>query len=194
MVCVAMGLARETPVLPIFLDHLRQSGPIFGIMVFVSAQAVIFWRRLAAARAAARRAARRAHALPALVVRHRGRPRRPRSTDSLTGLKNRRAFEEDAGRCSPRRSHSGTTVALCLIDIDRFKQVNDRHGHLAGDAILEALARAIEATTPGRGYRLGGDEYGLLLEGAGRPSAEHAVADLQRRSPSCTTDLRCPSR
>ena len=65
------------------------------------------------------------------------------STDSLTGLKNRRAFEEEAAEALVAASH-GTAqrrFALCLIDIDRFKQVNDRHGHLAGDAILEALGR-----------------------------------------------------
>ena len=53
---------------------------------------------------------------------------------------------------------------LCLIDIDHFKQVNDRHGHLAGDAVLNSLATAIEEAAPGRGYRLGGDEFALLLE------------------------------
>jgi diguanylate cyclase (GGDEF)-like protein/putative nucleotidyltransferase with HDIG domain len=175
MVCVAMGLARLTPVLPIFMDHLRQSGPIFGIMVFVSAQAVIFWQvspplvLLLGAPLVALTLYQRS------AVRHRV-AEEAASTDSLTGLKNRRAFEEDA--C--QMLEGGTTLALCLIDIDRFKQVNDRHGHLTGDAILEALARAIDATTPGRGYRLGGDEYGLLVEGKGA-DAERAVTELQRR-------------
>src|SRR5262249_6083847 len=89
MVCVAMGLARETPVLPIFLDPLRQSGPIFGIMVFVSAQAVIFWRvspplvLLLGAPIVALTLYQRT------VVRHRV-AEEAASRDSLTGLKNRR--------------------------------------------------------------------------------------------------------
>ena len=68
-----------------------------------------------------------------------------------------------------------------MIDIDRFKQVNDRHGHLAGDAILETLGRAIEATAPDCGYRLGGDEFVLFLEREGEPE-EHVelVSRLQR--------------
>jgi diguanylate cyclase (GGDEF)-like protein/putative nucleotidyltransferase with HDIG domain len=179
MVCVAMGLAGETRVFPIFMEHLRQSGPIFGIMVFVAAQAVIFWQvspplvLLLGAPLVALTLYQRS------AVRHRV-AEEAASTDSLTGLKNRRAFEEDAGRMLAASAHSGDTLALCLIDVDRFKLVNDRHGHLAGDAILESLAAAIEATVPGRGYRLGGDEYGLLIQGS-VTDAETAVAELQRR-------------
>src|SRR5262245_139370 len=129
MVCVAMGLARSTPVFPIFMDHLRQSGPIFGIMVFVSAQAVIFWQvspplvLLLGAPLVALTLYQRTVVRPRVAE-------EAASTDSLTGLRNRRAFEEDAARML---GANGTTVALCLIDVDRFKQVNDRHGHMAGD-------------------------------------------------------------
>ena len=57
-----------------------------------------------------------------------------------------------------------------MIDINRFKQVNDRHGHLTGDAILETLGRAIEATAPECGYRLGGDEFVIFSSTHGTPS------------------------
>jgi diguanylate cyclase (GGDEF)-like protein/putative nucleotidyltransferase with HDIG domain len=187
MVCVAMGLARETAVVPIFMDHLRESGPIFGIMVFVSAQAVIFWQispplvLLLGAPLVALTLYQRS------AVRHRV-AEEAASKDSLTGLKNRRAFEENAGRMLAATSNDGAAVALCLVDIDRFKQVNDRHGHAMGDAILEALARAIETTAPGRGYRLGGDEYGLLIDGTGA-DAERAVAELQGTFAEMHADL-----
>ena len=178
MVCVAMALATEVRVVPIFMEHLRYSGPIFGIMVFVAAQAVIFWRvspplvLLLGAPLVALTLYQRS------AVRHRV-AEEAASTDSLTGLKNRRAFEDEAATMLETSSENGMTVALCLIDIDRFKQVNDRHGHLVGDAILEALSSAMEATSPGRGYRLGGDEYGLLVDGD-TADAEQAIADLQR--------------
>jgi diguanylate cyclase (GGDEF)-like protein/putative nucleotidyltransferase with HDIG domain len=147
-------------------------------MVFVSAQAVIFWQispplvLLLGAPLVALTLYQRS------AVRHRV-AEEAASKDSLTGLKNRRAFEENAGRMLAATAHDGTAVALCLVDIDRFKQVNDRHGHVMGDAILEALAQAIEATTPGHGYRLGGDEYGLLVEGNGA-DAERTVTELQQ--------------
>jgi len=178
MVCIAMGLSTNVRVTPIFMDHLRYSGPIFGIMVFVAAQAVIFWRvspplvLLLGAPLVALTLYQRS------AVRHRV-AEEAAATDSLTGLKNRRAFEEEAGRMLGGSPQSGKTVALCLIDIDRFKQVNDRHGHPVGDTILEALSRAIEATAPGCGYRLGGDEYGLLVEGS-TTEAERLIAQLQR--------------
>jgi diguanylate cyclase (GGDEF)-like protein/putative nucleotidyltransferase with HDIG domain len=187
MVCIAMGLSTNVRVTPIFMDHLRYSGPIFGIMVFVAAQAVIFWRvspplvLLLGAPLVALTLYQRS------AVRHRV-AEEAASTDSLTGLKNRRAFEEEAGRLLGNPPQNGSTVALCLIDIDRFKQVNDRHGHLVGDTILEALSTAIEATAPGRGYRLGGDEYGLLLEGS-TTEAERTIAQLQRTFAEMHDDL-----
>ena len=142
MVCVAIGLATGSRVLPILVDHLRYSGPIFGIMVFVAAQAVIFWRvspplvLLLGAPLVALTLYQRS------ALRHRV-AEEAATTDSLTGLRNRRAFEEDAGRALVEADLSGTTVALCLIDIDRFKQVNDRHGHLAGDAVLIELVKRL---------------------------------------------------
>ena len=77
IVCVAIGLATGTPGREVFSDHMRQSGPIFAIMIFVAAQAVIFWRALAAARAAAR--ARRSSRSRSTSARPcgTGSPRRP---------------------------------------------------------------------------------------------------------------------
>jgi diguanylate cyclase (GGDEF)-like protein/putative nucleotidyltransferase with HDIG domain len=93
------------------------------------------------------------------------------ATDSLTGLKNRRAFEEEAARLLV----NDEKAALCLLDIDRFKQVNDRHGHLVGDAVLEQLARALDHGAPDCGYRLGGDEFVILMGGGDYMRAVTAV-------------------
>ncbi len=84
------------------------------------------------------------------------------ATDALTGLRNRGAFEADvdAGMGPPAASWS-----LVMIDIDRFKSFNDRHGHRAGDALLAAIACAIATTvrTGDCAYRYGGDEFAVLL-------------------------------
>jgi len=145
-------------------------------MVFVAVQAVIFWH-LSAPLVLLLSAP-----LFALTLYQRSYVRSrtaeaAASTDSLTGLKNRRAFEDDAARALDNAG-AGGRVALCLIDIDHFKQVNDRHGHPAGDAVLTMLARAIEELVPGRGYRLGGDELGFLVDADGTAAA--AAADAIR--------------
>ncbi len=87
--------------------------------------------------------------------------------DMLTGLPNRRLFEERL-RELLRRSRRGRRIGLLLLDLDRFKDVNDRHGHAVGDALLRAAARRMR-TCVRRGdmlARLGGDEFAVLQEEA----------------------------
>ena len=77
------------------------------------------------------------------------------------------------------RRSDATTVALCLIDIDHFKQVNDRHGHPTGDAVLEALAGAIEATRPAAATGSAATSSPCCSR-ARRPSRREPTAELQR--------------
>jgi diguanylate cyclase (GGDEF)-like protein/putative nucleotidyltransferase with HDIG domain len=173
LVCIAIGLSSGSSTLAVFRDHLRYSGPMFGIMIFVAVQAVIFWH-LSAPLVLLLSAPLFALTLyQRSSVRHRAAEEMA-TTDSLTGLKNRRAFEEDAAGAL-LAAQTGGGFALCLIDIDHFKHVNDRHGHLTGDAVLEAVAQAIDQVAPGHGYRLGGDEFALLLEQSADDVA--AIAD-----------------
>ncbi len=88
-------------------------------------------------------------------------------TDALTGLPNRTHWLEDAGKAWQQFQRSQRPAALLLLDIDNFKQINDRYGHAAGDALLRQLAAVLredlrEMDTPGR---LGGDEFGVVLSG-----------------------------
>ena len=103
--------------------------------------------------------------------------------DHLTGLANRRAFFE-AGEIELQRwSQQPRPLALVMIDADHFKQVNDRHGHAAGDAVLRHLAVALGACTRAVDVvaRLGGEEFVLLLPDTGIEGAEALAQRLCQR-------------
>ena len=100
-------------------------------------------------------------------------------TDALTELPNRTHWLEDAGKALQQFQRSQRPAALLLLDIDNFKQINDRYGHAAGDALLRQLAVVLhenlrEMDTPGR---LGGDEFGVVLSGT---DGAHALAVAER--------------
>jgi len=82
--------------------------------------------------------------------------------DPLTGLGNRRRLDRDLGEIGPEGGHA---VSFLMIDIDFFKQFNDRHGHPAGDALLRAVGDAISGAVRAGdiAYRFGGEEFSVLL-------------------------------
>jgi len=90
--------------------------------------------------------------------------------DTLTGLGNRKAFNEQLQHAVVH-SHQ---VALLYIDLDRFKQVNDRFGHAVGDALLSTVGERLRSSLrqPDQAFRLGGDEFAVLLENAEPEQAE----------------------
>ena len=98
--------------------------------------------------------------------------------DSLTGLPNRRAFEERLGDSLGRISRTGASLALLYLDVDHFKQINDTFGHAAGDAVLkefgQRLRMAIRSTDTVA--RLGGDEFTVILDGVGSQTEAAGVA------------------
>ena len=89
-------------------------------------------------------------------------------TDALTGLMNGRAFLEHASAELARSRRSGAPIALCCLDVDNFKHVNDRFGHAAGDEVLREIAAVLTSSVRAgdRAARLGGDEFALLLADA----------------------------
>lgn len=102
------------------------------------------------------------------------------TTDVLTGLGNRRRLYEEIDRELARAARGGQPVSVLLVDLDGFKQINDRHGHARGDEVIVAFARAARrATRTGQDttYRMGGDEFTLVLSGA---AAEHAALVARR--------------
>jgi diguanylate cyclase (GGDEF)-like protein len=86
------------------------------------------------------------------------------ATDPLTGLGNRRSFEEEIRLCHARSAVDAEPYGVAMIDIDQFKKFNDRYGHLVGDRVLQAVAREISAAAaPGvRVFRYGGEEIVVL--------------------------------
>jgi diguanylate cyclase (GGDEF)-like protein len=90
--------------------------------------------------------------------------------DDLTGALSRRAFMSTFERMFSAAAASGRQTAFMLLDLDRFKQINDLHGHAVGDAALVHFTRTVRETLAGRGIlgRLGGEEFGIALAGAGR--------------------------
>ncbi len=103
-------------------------------------------------------------------------------SDVLTGLGNRRAFAEAIADDCVRARRSGQPLSLVYIDLDNFKQINDRAGHGAGDLVLQQLAAAIGHVVRDRvdrGFRIGGDEFALLLPGSSAEQAEAVVARIE---------------
>lgn len=100
-------------------------------------------------------------------------------TDFLTGWHNRRYFHGRLREELARSERTGKTLACLMIDIDHFKEINDRFGHLAGDEALKEVARRAEAEIRAgdTGARFGGDEFAILLGGA---ETAHAVKLAER--------------
>ncbi len=114
---------------------------------------------------------------------------RAASHDPLTGLKNRRAFEDDLEREISRARREQQRLGLMVIDVDRFKQINDQIGHLAGDQVLAEVARALKSSVRRSDmvFRYAGDEFVLLL-----PNIDDTgVRILEERLHAAIAALRC---
>lgn len=87
------------------------------------------------------------------------------TTDSLTELPNRRHFDNFLAVAFPRATRFGEPLCMVLVDVDHFKNINDRYGHAVGDYVLQELARLFKARTRETDIcaRLGGDEFAFLL-------------------------------
>src|SRR5690606_39019336 len=107
--------------------------------------------------------------------------------DVLTGLPNRALFNENADRAAGRARH-GAPLAVLLLDLDRFKNVNDRFGHFAGDALIQEVARRLTRLVgrPDAVARLGGDEFAILLQD------QHLQENLETMLNRILEDLRRP--
>jgi len=103
--------------------------------------------------------------------------------DSLTGLLDRGRFDREVARAVREAVEAGRPLSLLVIDLDHFKEINDRHGHVVGDDVLRHVAGEIAATTRGsdRIYRYGGEEFVVLCDGLVHAQAMLAADRLRRR-------------
>jgi diguanylate cyclase (GGDEF)-like protein/PAS domain S-box-containing protein len=115
--------------------------------------------------------------------------------DSLTGLFNRRRFEEELSKEVTRAARNQSPGAVLLIDLDRFKDVNDRFGHRAGDALLRTVAQALRHRVRETDVlaRLGGDEFAVILPQTdleqAQQAAEGIVQTLRRQTAMLGNDI-----
>lgn len=107
--------------------------------------------------------------------------RRIAAFDVLTGVANRRRFDESLEREWRRSLRSGAPLALLMIDVDHFKGFNDRYGHPAGDVCLRAVAQAVASTSLRPAdlvARYGGEEFVVMLPQTPRAGAEHVASRI----------------
>ena len=109
--------------------------------------------------------------------------RRAATTDPLTGLANRRAWEAEAGRALAHAHRTGEPVTVAVLDLDHFKEVNDRSGHEAGDVLLRELTSrwSLELRQSDLLGRYGGDEFVLCLPG----TDGHGAGEILGRMAAC---------
>ncbi len=120
-------------------------------------------------------------------------------TDTLTGLPNRRMFDEALGRRLKQLSRYGWSFGLLIVDIDHFKRINDEHGHSLGDAALVGVAATLTGAVRADDLlaRWGGEEFVVLVEAADEPKLHEAAERMRvlvERSEVRYEDLRLPIR
>jgi diguanylate cyclase (GGDEF)-like protein len=102
--------------------------------------------------------------------------------DALTGLANRRAYQERLAIEISRATRYGHPLSLCLLDLDGFKAINDRLGHPGGDEVLRGVARLIdESRVADDAFRIGGDEFAILMPQTAPGDAQIAAERLAAR-------------
>lgn len=113
----------------------------------------------------------------------RGRLEQQASHDDLTGLRNRRSWQAEAERELAKARREGRPVSLLVLDLDKFKSVNDQCGHAAGDVVLRAVGEALRDGVRGGDLpgRMGGDEFMVLLPDTELADATHVAKALCAR-------------
>jgi diguanylate cyclase (GGDEF)-like protein len=105
-------------------------------------------------------------------------------TDALTGLPNRRRFDEVFTRAWKSMRRTGKPLSLLLVDADHFKRYNDRYGHMIGDTVLKGLGHCLADSVPRPNdlvARIGGEEFALLLPDTGEAEALRIAENVHTR-------------
>ena len=111
------------------------------------------------------------------------RVRQESLVDPLTGISNRRAFDLCLDEVAKTHAENQTPVCLLLLDVDHFKGINDRFGHVIGDAVLKWFAKVVRETVKGTDTvaRYGGEEFAVLLPNTTLPGARIVAENIRKR-------------
>ncbi|MBN8197062.1 GGDEF domain-containing protein [Thalassospira povalilytica] len=103
-------------------------------------------------------------------------------TDELTGLYNRRGFMRRTREALARAARTAERGLMVIADLDGFKEINDEHGHAAGDAVLRHFGQNLRTHTRSDDFvaRFGGDEFAILMTGSSPEAAQKRIAQLQQ--------------
>ena len=180
LVAVAVALAQQVPLRDALRGYIRHPGPAFLIMAFISALAVSLWKvdppleLLLAGPVFALALYLRSSYRTVMAV-------RDAETDALTGLGNHRSFQIELRRALDTAEDVGL-MSLVLIDLDAFKDINDRFGHPVGDAVLRVVADVLrEECGQDAAYRIGGEEFAVLLPGHTTQTAGVTIDRVHQR-------------
>ncbi len=160
LISAVLAVSSGKPFFKLIWDNAKQTTAPFALMASAALMLVVLWQRSPALSMAL------VGPLLAIALYQRStfavlKAMRLALTDPLTGLGNHRHFHERLQRELAVAEQEGTSLTLCLVDIDDFKQVNDRHGHPVGDRVLAQVAARLRQG--GESFRLGGDEFAVLL-------------------------------
>ncbi len=107
--------------------------------------------------------------------------RREAKTDALTKLANRKAFDQILQKATEDADNRGLEICLIFADIDYFKQINDKHGHLVGDQVLKVIANTLKGAVKGRDLvaRYGGEEFVIILLNTSLENAKKLAENIR---------------
>jgi diguanylate cyclase (GGDEF)-like protein/PAS domain S-box-containing protein len=188
---VSQGIVHQTGAVSVFWQPVVRGGTVIGVLTVAwrervdePAKRLVSAMNLLAAEAAV--AIDRADLLLRLGSMAR--------TDDLTGLPNRRAWEEELPRELARARRGQHPVSVAMLDLDRFKEFNDRHGHQAGDRLLKEAAGAWREVLRETDTlaRYGGEEFSVILADCGSADASRLVERLRDTTPegeSCSAGI-----
>jgi len=178
LVLVAVGALAMAPLL---YDSMSGERPLA-----VAAQILLWWGLAILAMLWTART----RALRQLLQHERQRAHELAREDALTGLGNRRALEEALAHEAARAARTDEAVGVLLVDVDRFKSINDAYGHTSGDACLRAVAEALLGAVRAADscFRWGGDEFVVLLPATDLAAPREAAA----RAAAAVADRRAP--
>ena len=109
------------------------------------------------------------------------RTRKEARTDSLSGVANRKSFDETLRYWMSRSQREDDIFSVVIADIDHFKWINDTHGHQSGDAVVSAIGKTVRESLRGEDFvgRYGGDEFAILLRGSSEASAKEIAERIR---------------